>query len=124
MSIYLRRLGVFHTLPPLCVLESTTLTGYVINTNRLRPTTLYGDKAFDKGCLHNKMRILCDTVMELNIDVLHITETHDYMKKSPPPLTPGAATPPQVGSSHKGQPPSHHLRSRMHQVTLMCHKCK
>ena len=31
MSNYLRKLGVFHTPPPLCVLESATLTGYVIN---------------------------------------------------------------------------------------------
>ena len=81
MSNYLRKLGVFHTPPPLSVPQDATLTGYVINTNGLRPVTLYGDDIFDKGRLHNKMSILRDTVMELNIDVLHITETHDYMEK-------------------------------------------
>ena len=69
-------MGCF-TPPPLCVLKDTTLTGYVINTNRLKPTTLNGDNAFDKGCLHNKINILRDVVMELKVDVLHITETHD-----------------------------------------------
>ena len=77
MSNYLRKLGVFHTPPPLCALEDTTLTGYVINTNGLMPTTLRGNNAFDKGRLHNKMNILWDVVMELKVDVLHITETHD-----------------------------------------------
>ena len=71
MSNYLRKLGVFHTPPPFCALEDTTLTGYVINTNRLTPTTLHGNEAFDKGRLRNKM------FMELKVDVLHITETHD-----------------------------------------------
>ena len=69
MSNYLRKLGVFHTPPPLSVPQDATLTGYVINTNGLRPVTLYGDDIFDKGRLHNKMSILRDTVMELNIDV-------------------------------------------------------
>ena len=77
MSNYLRKLGVFHTPPPLCALEETTLTGYVINTNGLKPTTLHGNSAFDKDSLHNKMNILWDIVMELKVDVLHITETHD-----------------------------------------------
>ena len=81
MSNYLRKLGVFHTPPPLSVPQDATLTGYVINTNGLRPITLYGDDIFDKGRLHNKMSILRDMVMELNIDVLHITETHEYMEK-------------------------------------------
>ena len=76
MSNYLRKLGVFHT-PPFCALEDTTLTGYVINTNRLMPTTLHGNNAFDKGRLCNKMNILQDVVMELKVDVLHVTETHD-----------------------------------------------
>ena len=77
MSNYLRKLGVFHTLsPPLCALEYTTLTGYVINTNRLKPTTLQGNDAFDKGRLRNKMNILRDVVMELKVDVIHVTETH------------------------------------------------
>ena len=76
MSNYLRKLGVFRTPPPLCALEDTTLTGYVINTNELMPTTLHGNNAFDKGSLHNKMNILQDVVMELKVDVLHITETH------------------------------------------------
>ena len=80
MSNYLRKLGVFHTPPPLCALEDTILTGYVINTNGLTPTTLHGNDAFDKGRLRNKMNILWDVVMELKVDVLHITETHDiYM---------------------------------------------
>ena len=77
MSNYLRKLGVFHTPLPLCALEDTTLTGYVINTNRLKPTTLHGNSAFNKGCLKNKMNILQDVVMELKVDVLHLTETHD-----------------------------------------------
>ena len=77
MSYHLRKLGVFHTPPPLCALEDTTLTGYVINTNRLKPTTLQGNNAFDKGHLRNKMNILRDVVMELKVDVLHLTETHD-----------------------------------------------
>ena len=81
MSNYLRKLGVFHTPPPLSIPQDATLTGYVINTNGLRPVTLYGDDIFDKGGLHNKMSILRDTVIKLNIDVLHITETHDYMEK-------------------------------------------
>ena len=54
-----------------------TLTGYVINTNGLKPTTLQGNDAFDKGRLRNKMNILRDVVMELKVDVLHETETHD-----------------------------------------------
>ena len=58
MSNYLRILGVFHTPSPLCILEDTTLTGYVINTNRLKATTLHGNSAFEKGRLHNKMNIL------------------------------------------------------------------
>ena len=77
MSNYLRKLGVFHTPHPLCALEDTTLTKYVINTNGLMPTTLHGNDAFDKGRLRNKMNILRDVVMELKVDVLHITETHD-----------------------------------------------
>ena len=36
MSNYLRKLGVFHT-PPLSVPEDASLTGYVINTNGLKP---------------------------------------------------------------------------------------
>ena len=32
---------------------------------------------FDKGCLRNKINILRDTVVEYNVDVLHVTETHD-----------------------------------------------
>ena len=71
MSNYLRKLGVFHTPPPICTLEDTTITGYVINTNMLKPTTLHGNNAFDKGRLRNKLSILRDVVMELNIDVLH-----------------------------------------------------
>ena len=35
MSNYLRKLGVFHTPPPLSVPQDATLTGYVINTNGL-----------------------------------------------------------------------------------------
>ena len=77
MSNYIRKLGVFHTPPPLRVPEDATLTGYVINTNGLNPVTLYGDDPYDKGRLCNKLGILRDTVTELNIDVLHITETHD-----------------------------------------------
>ena len=77
MSNYLRKLGVFHTPPPLCVPQDATLTGYVINTNGLKPTTLYGDDSFDKGRLRNKINILRDTIMEYNVDVLHVTETHD-----------------------------------------------
>ena len=77
MSDYLRKLGVFHTPSPLCVPQDATLTGYVINTNGLKPTALYGDNTFDKGRLFNKMSILRDTAMELNVDILHITETHD-----------------------------------------------
>ena len=77
MSNYLRKLGVFHTPPPLCALEDTTLTGYVINTKELMPTTLHGNNAFDKVRLRSKMNILLDVVMELKVDVLHLTETHD-----------------------------------------------
>ena len=55
MSNYLRKLGVFHTPPPLCALEDTTLTEYVININGLKPTTLLGNNAFYKGRLCNKM---------------------------------------------------------------------
>ena len=43
MSNYLQKLGVFHTPPPLSVPQDATFTGYVINTNRLKPVTLYGD---------------------------------------------------------------------------------
>ena len=46
MSNYLRRLGVFHTPLPSSVPQDATLTGYVINTNGLRPVTLYGDENF------------------------------------------------------------------------------
>ena len=67
MSNYLRKLGVFCT-PPLCALKDTTLTGYVINTNGLKPTTLQGNDAFDKCRLRNKMNILRDVVMELKVD--------------------------------------------------------
>ena len=76
MSNYLRKLGVFHT-PPLSVPEDASLTGYVINTNGLKPVRINGDNAFDQGCLYSKMNVLHDTVMLLGIDVLHITETHD-----------------------------------------------
>ena len=41
------------------------------------PTTLHRNNAFDKGRLRNKMNILQDVVMELKVDVLHVTETHD-----------------------------------------------
>ena len=80
MSNYLRKLGVFHTPPPLCVPQDATLTGYFINTNGLKPTALYRDNSFDKGRLCNKMSILRDTAMELNVDILHITEMHDSSK--------------------------------------------
>ena len=69
-------MGCF-TPPPLCALEDTTLTGYVINTNMLKPTSPHGNNAFDKGRLRNKMNILRDVVMELKVDVLHLNETHD-----------------------------------------------
>ena len=68
---------MFHSPPPLSVPEDASLTGYVINTNGLRPTKLHGDNVFDQGCLNNKMNILRDIVMELGIDVLHITKTHN-----------------------------------------------
>ena len=68
---------MFHTPPPLCVSQDATLTGYVINTNGLKPTTLYGDNPFDKGRLCNKINILRDIVMEYNVDVLHVTEIHN-----------------------------------------------
>ena len=71
MSNYLRKLGVFHT-PPLCALEDTALTGYVINTNRLMSTALHGNNAFDKGRLRNKMNILRDVVMELKVDTKQV----------------------------------------------------
>ena len=64
MSNYLRKLGVFCA-PPFMHQEDTTLTGYVINTNGLKPTTLQGNDTFDKGRLRNKMNILRDVVMEL-----------------------------------------------------------
>ena len=73
MSNYLRKLGVFHTPLPLSVPEDATLTGYVINTNGLRPTTLHGSNLFDQGRTCNKMNILRDTVIELGVDVLHAT---------------------------------------------------
>ena len=92
MSNYLRKLGVFHTPPFLCVPQDATLTGYVINTNRLKPTTLYGDNPFDKGCLRNKINILCDTVMEYNVDILRVTETHN--------TTAELTTPTDVWSCH------------------------
>ena len=68
---------MFRSPPPLCALKDTTLTGYVINTNRLMPTTLHGNNAFDKGCLCNKMNTLRDVVMELKVDILHLNETHE-----------------------------------------------
>ena len=92
MSNYLRKLGVFDTPPPLCVPQDATLTGYVINTNRLKPTTLYGDNPFDKGHLCNKINILRDTVMECNVDILHVTETHDTTEE--------LSTPTNVWSCH------------------------
>ena len=76
MSNYLRKLGVFHT-PPLSVPEDASLTGYVINTNGLKPIRFNGDSAFNQGRLCSKMNVLQDTVMELGIDVLQITKTHD-----------------------------------------------
>ena len=76
MSNYFRKLGVFHT-PPLSVPEDASFTGYVINTNGLKPIRINGDSAFDQGRLCSKMNVLRDTVMELGIDVLHITKTHD-----------------------------------------------
>ena len=75
MSNYLRKLGVFHT--PLSIPEDASLTGYVNNTNGLKPIRINGDSAFDQGRLCSKMNVLRDTVLELGIDVLHITKTHD-----------------------------------------------
>ena len=45
MSNYLRKLGVFHT--PLSVPVDASLTGYVINTNGLKPVRFNGDSALD-----------------------------------------------------------------------------
>ena len=86
MSNYLRKLGVFHTPPPLCVPQDATLTGYVINTNGLKPIRLYGDDPFDKGRLRNKINILQDTVVEYNVEVLHVTETHNTTAELSTPL--------------------------------------
>ena len=83
---------MFHTPPPLCVPQDATLMGYVINTNGLKPTTLYGDDPFDKGRLRNKIDILWDTVLEFNVNVLHVTETHD--------TTAELTTPSDVWSCH------------------------
>ena len=85
MSNYLRKLGVFHT--PLSISENASLTGNVINTNGLNPIRLNGDRTSGRGCLCNKMNVLQDTIMELGIDVLHITKTHDSREKLPLHLT-------------------------------------
>ena len=111
MSNYLRKLRVFHTPPPLSVPVDATLTGYVINTNGLKPTTLYGDNAFDKGRLINKMSTLRDTVMELNIDVLHITETHDHMEKLTTPTDTWSCHPSTSGVKSQGGSHLHATRS-------------
>ena len=77
MSNYLRKLGVFHTPPPISIPEDASLTGYVINTTGIKPIRFNGDSTFYQGRLCSKMNVLRDTVMELGIDVLHITKTHD-----------------------------------------------
>ena len=105
MSNYLRKLGVFHTPPPLCALEDTTLTGYVINTNGLKPTTLQGNNAFDKSRLRNKMNILGDVFMELKVDVLNITETHDSAATLSTPTDTWSLHPSTRGIKSQGQPP-------------------
>ena len=80
MSNYLRKLGVFVTPPPLTVPTDTTLSGYVINTNGLRPTTIHGAGPHDAGRLNKKMSILRDLASELKLDVLHVTESHDHQE--------------------------------------------
>ena len=76
MSNYLRKQGVFHTPPFMCPRRHYPHRVF-INTNGLMPTTLHGNNAFDKGRLRNKMNILRDVVMELKVDILHVTETND-----------------------------------------------
>ena len=78
---------------------------YVINTNRLMPTTLHGNNAFDKGRLLNKMNILWDVVMELKVDVLHLTETHDSAATLSTPTDTWSCHPQQRVLNPKGQPP-------------------
>ena len=106
MSNYIRKLGVFHTPPPLSVPEDATLTGYVINTNGLNPVTLYGDDPYDKGRLCNKLGILRDTVTELNIDVLHIMETHDTTVSLTTPTDTWSCHSSAKGIKSQGMPPS------------------
>ena len=101
MSNYLRKLGVFHT-PPLSIPEDASLTGYVINTNGLKPVRINGDNAFDQGRLCSKMNVLRDTVMELGIDVLHITETHDSREKFSTPYDTWSCHSSEEGNKSQG----------------------
>ena len=118
MSNYLRKLGVFHT--PLRVPKDASLTGYVINTNGLKLIRFNGDSTFDQGRLCSKMNVLRDTVMELGIDVLHITKTHDSRENFSNPLTHGAATHQRKATNHKERPPSHAWQLKGHPATPMC----
>ena len=137
MSNYLRKLGVFHT-PPLSVPEDASLTGYVINTNELKPIRYNGDSAFDQGHLCSKMNVLRDMVMELSIDILHITETHDSRENFSTPSdtwschsseegnkSQGAATFTRMvteGASSNTNVCEHAWRLKGHPATPMCRR--
>ena len=57
MSI-INKLNVFHTLPPLVVQPGTTLSGYLINTNGLKPTTIRTKCSLPSGYKRDKIRDL------------------------------------------------------------------
>ena len=122
MSNNLRKLELFHTPPPLCVLKDTTLTGYVINTNGLMPTTLYGDDSFDKGRLRNKINILRDTIMEYNVTSCTSQKPTTPQQYSPLPRMSGAATlrPPVL--NHREQQPCQDSWLRRPLGTSMYHR--
>ena len=103
MSNYLRKLGMFHT-PPLSVPEEASLTGYVINTNELKPVRINRDNAFDQGRLCSKMNVLRDTVMELGINVLHIIETHDSRENLSTPYDTWSCHSSEEGNKSQGSP--------------------
>ena len=102
MSNYLRKLGCF-TPPSLSVPEDACLTGYVINTNGLKPIRFNRDSAFDQGRLCSKMNVLQDTVMELGIDVLHITEIHDSRENFSTPSDTWSCHSSEEGNKSQGE---------------------
>ena len=76
MSI-INKLNVFHTPPPLVVQPGTTLSGYLINTNGLKPTTIRTKCGLPSGYKRDKIRDLAEVISVGNYSIVSITETHD-----------------------------------------------